>query len=136
MSRQQGLTCLFCDDCDRGSQWTNRNCDDDSAPGPPTTPGPIIPWKSDQNASTFVDPNNQNWQCYTVVFESNNVRNTRRGCTPRHINDDQTCNAISTPGRIVWCSVCSDRNNCNKSSNILISMFLMVSALLSALTLK
>lgn len=134
-SLQQRLSCVWCQDCHGGnSQWIQRDCDDDSAILPPTTPGPIFPMAAQSvdlnDTATFVDPSWQTWQCFTVTYDQNGRQSTSRGCIPSQGSHDSTCNAVSTPGRVLWCELCDDRNNCNSSSYIYVSTFMLISALL------
>lgn len=132
MSHQQGLTCIHCQDCTRGSTWIERDCNDENPIGQPTTPGPIIPWKGELNDSLSynVEPTFQNWQCYTLVFENSGRQSTQRGCAQRHASDQETCRIINSAK--VWCELCSE-NNCNSSKRILVSIFMIVAAFLLAI---
>lgn len=131
VSLQQGLRCNFCEDCDRATGWTQRDCSDDSPPGTPTNPPPIFPTNANENqTSPFVDSNWQSWQCFTVVYESGG-RRTSRGCVARRATDDDTCNSIRA--NPILCNLCDDRNHCNKSSGVFISMSVIVVGLLLAL---
>lgn len=128
MSHQQGLTCVHCQDCTRGSTWIERDCNDDSPIHEPTTPGPIIPWRGEHNDSfPYVEANWQNWQCFTLVYEINGRQSTQRGCIQRQISDQDTCRSIN-PAKI-WCDLCSE-NSCNTSERLLVSICMIVASLL------
>lgn len=139
---QQRLSCIFCQDCGN-SEWISRDCDNEDPIGPPTTPGPIFPMAAqilDSNettttttvnsngTATFIDPSWQNWQCYSVTYNANGRERVSRGCIPFHGSHQSTCDQINQ--NALWCSLCDDRDNCNSSSHIYVSMILLLSALL------
>lgn len=133
MSQGQGLRCNFCNDCDRTTGWIQRDCADDSAPGTPTNPPPIFPTNENENLTIpLIDSNWQSWQCYTLVYESGG-RRTDRGCVARRATDQDTCNSINPHANVVLCDLCDDRNHCNKSSSVLISMSVIVAGILFVL---
>ena len=134
VSHQQGLTCLHCHDCTRGSPWIERDCNDDSPIGDPTTPGPINPWRGEINDSvaSYVESTRTNWHCYTMVYEIGGRQSTQRGCIQRHTSDQETCRSINSAQ--IWCELCSG-NNCNNSARMLISILMTLAALLIAIKL-
>lgn len=151
---QQRLSCIFCQDCHGGnSEWISRDCDNEDPVFPPTTPGPIFPMAAQildsndttttttttttsanpNNTAIFVDPSWQNWQCFSVTYNANGRERVSRGCVPFRGSHQATCDEINQ--NAVWCVLCDDRDNCNSSSHIYISMIVLISSLLFLLKL-